>query len=89
MVTGDILQLSWSGWDKPCQYLHRIPRVHPWEAMDGLVGSCPAFKDSTRARASLLVWGLCSGSHPSKERDSSVPDPAAVSRDLSTENGPA
>lgn len=89
MVTGDILQLSWSGWDKPCQYLHRIPRVHPWEAMDGLVGSCPAFKDSTRARASLLVWGLCSGSHPSKERDSSVPDPAAVPRDLSTENGPA
>lgn len=78
MVTGEILPLSWSGWDRPCQCLHRIPRVHPWEGRDDLVGSCPVFKDSTRDRVSLLVWGLCSGSHPSKERDSGVPGPAAL-----------
>lgn len=45
MVVGETPQLSWSGWDRPCQCLHRIPRVHPWGGISDLVGSCPAFKD--------------------------------------------
>lgn len=47
--------------------LHWIPGVHPWEGMDDLVGSCPAFNASPRGWVSLLVWGLCSGSHPSNK----------------------
>lgn len=47
--------------------LHWIPGVHPWEGMDDLVGSCPAFNAGPRGWVSLLVWGLCSGSHPSNK----------------------
>lgn len=54
VVTGEIIPLSWSGWDRPWQW---IPGVHPWEGMDDLVGSCPAFRDSTTDWVSLLFGG--------------------------------
>lgn len=30
-----------------------------WEGMDDLVGSTPTFKDNTKDRVSLIVWGGC------------------------------